>query len=93
MSEFSGPIVYDQGSKWHAENRFGPYGASLTGTMTSHGPSKEMHEMAREGVLKPRKVGTEGMTIFLLETECPMRVQEWAVECLKGQKAGAGAKL
>ena len=94
MSEFSGPIVYDQESRWHeGENGFRPYGASLNGTMVSHGPSKEMHAAAREDDLRPRKVGTEGLTIFLIETECPMRVQGWAVELLKEKARGGGAKL
>ena len=93
MSELSGPIVYDQTSKWHAEHAFTPYGASLNGTMVAHGPSGEMHRAAREDDLKPRKVGTEGLTIFLIETECPMRVQGWAVELLKAQQAKAASKL
>jgi homogentisate 1,2-dioxygenase len=93
MSEFSGPIVYDQQSRWHQEKGFGPYGASLTGTMTSHGPGEGVHREAREGVLVPKKVGTEGVTIFLLETECPMRVQRWAVQALRAQKKGEAAKL
>lgn len=93
MSEFSGPIVYDQAHEWHKEHSFKPYGAQLNGTMTAHGPSKEVHQAARESDLKPKKVGMEGLTIFLLETECPMRVQNWAVELLKKRKGISVSKL
>ena len=88
MSEFSGPIVYDQdpGNKWNKEHGFKPYGAQLNSTMTVHGPSKEVHEKARASDLRPRKLGTEGLTIFLLETECPMKVEDWAVRLLTRPK-------
>jgi homogentisate 1,2-dioxygenase len=85
MSEFSGPIVYEQDPehKWNKTHSFKPYGANLTGTMTVHGPSPEAHAAARSSDLKPQKLGMEGLTIFLLETECPMAVQPWALQLLK----------
>lgn len=85
MSEFSGPIVYEQdpGHKWNKTHAFTPYGAQLNGTMTVHGPSPEVHAAARSSDLKPKKLGMEGLTIFLLETECPMKVENWAVQLLK----------
>ena len=97
MSEFSAPIVYDQdpSCRWNQGNEFRPYGASLNTTMTSHGSSAEVHEKARTQELKPEKAGTEGFTIFLLETECPLWVSDWAVNLaqLNPKKKKAEPKL
>lgn len=81
MSEFSGAIIYDQdpNSVLNQGSSFKPYGAALNTTMAAHGSSDEDHEKARTQELKPEKVGTDGFTIFLLETECPMFLADWAV--------------
>lgn len=82
MSEFSGPIIYNQDSScpWNQGIEFQPYGAALNSAMACHGATKEAHRQAEEQEqdLAPKKVGTEGFLIFLLETECPLRVSEWA---------------
>ena len=93
MTEFSGPIVYDQTHEWHKEHAFKPYGAAMTSTMTAHGPTKEAHEAARSDTLEPKKVFTDGISIFLLETECPLEVQSWAMELLEKQKNSSASKL
>lgn len=80
MSEFSGPIIYDQdeGCSWNQGLEFQPYGAGLASAMACHGAPEEAHRRAEEQETAPQKVGTEGFTVFLLETECPLWVADWA---------------
>lgn len=87
MSEFSGPIVYDQSpeSPWNKAGEIGfrPYGAALSSCMTSHGATEAEHEQARVRETKPEKATQGGLTIFLLETDSPLRLSEWALEMTK----------
>lgn len=80
-TEFSGAIIYDQepNSPWNQGIEFKPYGAALNSAMACHGATAEMHKAAEEQDTRPQKVMTDGFTIFLLETECPLWVPDWAM--------------
>ena len=100
MVEFFGPIINAQ-SPEHLLNKtgqeFAPFAAGLHGSMSTHGASEEEYRKAQvRDTLKPEKLQNDGMTIFLLETEKPLFVSQWAVE-LAGRnpkmKAKAAAKL
>jgi homogentisate 1,2-dioxygenase len=82
MSEFAGVIIASQDpeSIWNQGEGFRPFGATLNGAMVPHGMDKRTHEDARTKELKPEKVGTEGFTIFLLESEAMMGVTDWALK-------------
>jgi homogentisate 1,2-dioxygenase len=82
MSEFAGVIIASQDpeSIWNQGEEFRPFGATLNGSMVPHGMDKRTHEDARTKELKPEKVGMEGFTIFLLESETMMGVTDWALE-------------
>ncbi|KIX95085.1 uncharacterized protein Z520_09001 [Fonsecaea multimorphosa CBS 102226] len=88
MSEFSGPIIYnqDENSTWNQGLEFQPYGAGLASAMACHGAPDEAHKKATEQETTPQKVGTEGFTVFLLETECPLWVAEWATDPTEAQE-------
>ncbi|OCT44138.1 Homogentisate 1,2-dioxygenase [Cladophialophora carrionii] len=82
MSEFFAPIITEQ-DKTHPFNggrEFKPFVAGLHPPMTTHGATEEDFEKARTADLKPTKLMTEGMTVFLLETESPLYLSDWAVE-------------
>ncbi len=82
MVEFFGPIINNQSPEYpfNGGQEFKPFGAGLNGSMTTHGASEEDFVKARERELKPQKLQDDGMTIFLLETEKPLFVSEWAVK-------------
>jgi homogentisate 1,2-dioxygenase len=82
MAEFSGPIINDQNpeSPWNQGEAFVPFGAQLNNAMVPHGPDKRSHEEARTRALKPEKVGMDGFTIFLFESEAMIGVTDWAME-------------
>jgi homogentisate 1,2-dioxygenase len=44
------------------------------------GATEEDFEKARNADLKPTKVMTDGITYFLLETESPLYLSDWAVK-------------
>jgi homogentisate 1,2-dioxygenase len=82
MSEFSGAIInkQDPNHRWNQGIEFQPYGAALNSSMACHGADAAAHRAAEEHDTKPKKVSTEGFTIFLLETECPLYVSDWAAK-------------
>lgn len=92
MSEFSGPIIYNQEEDcpWNRGLEFQPYGAGLASAMSCHGAPKEAHRKAEDQETAPQKVGTEGFTVFLLETECPLWVADWAAEPMEAPGAVNG---
>jgi homogentisate 1,2-dioxygenase len=65
----------NSGSK---NNEFFPFGAGLNGGMTTHGASEEEFQEASNAELKPTKVQSDGLSLFLLETENPLYVAGWA---------------
>ncbi|KAK5045724.1 hypothetical protein LTR84_009093 [Exophiala bonariae] len=92
MTEFSGPIIsnQDESCKWNQGLEFQPYGASVASAMACHGASNGEHIKAGDQATEPQKVGTEGFTIFLLETECPLSISDWAIQEFQvdGQTSG-----
>ncbi|ORY66112.1 homogentisate 1,2-dioxygenase [Pseudomassariella vexata] len=90
MSEFFGLIANVQDPE-HGLNgggqEFRPFVAGLHGCMTTHGAVEADFQRATKSTLKPEKLGTEGLTVFLLETELPLYLSDWAVEA-----AGHGPK-
>lgn len=92
MSEFSGPIINKQDPEcpWNKGIDFQPYAAALNSGMATHGAKKEAHELAERQDTRPRKVSTDGFTIFLLETECPLWVSDWAMQWREGGKKPRG---
>ena len=83
MSELFGPIVNKQDPNFplNQPGAFKPFGAGLNGSMVTHGPSDD--EFAKATSLdtsKPMKTMTDGVTLFLLETEIPLFLTDWAYE-------------
>lgn len=96
MSEFYGPIINAQDPKHplnaaSKDNSFFPFGAGLNGGNVTHGASEEDFQKASTEELKPKKLGTEGVSIMLMETELPLMLSDWAVKASVknvGQKKG-----
>lgn len=91
--EFYGPIISAQNPK-HPINAastgtaFFPFCAGLNGNMATHGASEEEFQKESQTEQKPEKVMNDGLSIFLLETQKPLFVSEWAEEAAKGGKKG-----
>ncbi|KAJ9603838.1 hypothetical protein H2200_011359 [Cladophialophora chaetospira] len=82
MSEFYGPIInaQDQSHPFNQGEGFKPFVAGLNGPMTTHGATEEDFEKASKAKLDPAKTMTDGITLFLLETEMPLYLSDWAAE-------------
>lgn len=100
MQEFFGPIValQDGAHPLNATgetNRFAPFGAGLNGCMSTHGPSERDFQAARaRDTTTPAFVGgDEGVTIFLVETERPLLLSDWAMECSDVNLAKVSGRL
>ena len=46
--------------------------------MSTHGAAEEDYRKAQAEELKPRKLLNDGVTLFLLETENPLFLSDWA---------------
>ncbi|KAJ9652689.1 hypothetical protein H2198_008056 [Neophaeococcomyces mojaviensis] len=81
-SEFYGPIINRQDPEFPPNKglEFKPFGAGLNGPMTTHGPSEEDFQKASNMELKPAMLQNEGVTVFLLETEKPLYLSDWATK-------------
>lgn len=97
MQEFFGPIVARQDGKHPLNgetNRFAPFGAGLNGCMSTHGPSeKDFQEARARDTSTPAFVNDEGVTLFLVETERPLLLSDWAIECSEANPAKRSGKL
>jgi homogentisate 1,2-dioxygenase len=85
MDEFYGAIVNaqepDHPLNANMTNQFAPFGAGLNGAMATHGASEEEYAAAMAiDTHKPTKLQNDGLTLFLLETECPLFVSDWALQ-------------
>jgi homogentisate 1,2-dioxygenase len=82
MVEFYAPIVNAQSPQhpFNGGQEFKPFAAGMNGPMTTHGAAEEEFVKTREMELKPTKLMTDGVTIFLLETEKPLFLADWAAE-------------
>ncbi|KAL6241891.1 hypothetical protein RBB50_011136 [Rhinocladiella similis] len=92
MTEVSGPIIYnqDESCTWNQGLEFQPYAATIASAMACHGATEDAHRKAEEQTTAPQKVSTEGYTVFLLETECPLRVADWAMQQFETNEVANG---
>lgn len=97
MQEFFAPIVTLQDAKHPLNgetNRFVPFGAGLNGCMSTHGPAEKDFQAARgRDTSKPALVGNDGMTLFLVETDRPLLLSAWAMQCSEANPAKKLGKL
>ena len=79
-SEFYGPIINKQDPDFILNQGldFRPFGAGLNGMMTTHGAAEEDFQKVRNADTKPAMLQNDGVTVFLLETEKPLFLSEWA---------------
>ena len=83
MSEFYGPIVYNQDPAFplNQPGGFKPFACGLNGSMATHGADEREFERAMSiDTTKPSKQMQDGISIFLLETELPLFLTDWAYE-------------
>ena len=81
MSEFYGPIIANQDPSFPFTKgaAFLPFAAGLNGSMATHGASEEDYERASsQDTSVPKKQMVDGLSIFLLETEMPLLLTDWA---------------
>jgi homogentisate 1,2-dioxygenase len=78
MCEFYAPIIHaqDPAYPFNGGASFKPFGAGLHGGNVAHGPTERDFLAAREVGDAPDKVQTDGITVFLLETEKPLFVSD-----------------
>lgn len=79
-SEYFGTIINNQGSNFPANKglAFRPFAAGLHGALTTHGAPEEAFQEARNADLAPTLVSNDGITVFVLETEKPLFLSDWA---------------
>ncbi|CAK4030993.1 homogentisate 1,2-dioxygenase [Lecanosticta acicola] len=87
--EFYGPIISAQDPMHPLNaasegNAFFPFCAGLNGNMATHGAAEEDFQRNSNEELKPTKTTNDGYSIFLLETQKPLFVSDWAEEAAKG---------
>jgi homogentisate 1,2-dioxygenase len=83
MVEFFAPIINNQSPDYPFNNNgqeFGPFVAGLHGSMTTHGAAETEYQKAAKMDLSPQKLQNDGISVFLLETEKPLFVSDWAVD-------------
>ena len=81
MSEFYGPIVYNQEPEFplNQSGSFKPFACGLNGSMATHGADEAEFQTATSlDTSKPAKQMQGGISIFLLETELPLYLTDWA---------------
>ena len=96
--EFFGPIINHQDPNYifnKTGQGFSPFAAGLHPGMTTHGAEEADYQRVREQDTRPKKMQDDGISIFLLETEKPLFLTDWAVKgAAKNPKAkpkGLGA--
>lgn len=79
-SEYYGPIVNNQDPNFppNQVRSFGPFAAGLHGMLTTHGAPEEAFQEASNASLAPTMLQNDGLTIFVLETEKPLFLSDWA---------------
>lgn len=85
MSEFYGPIVYDADPESPLNKSdaggFKPFACGLNGSMACHGAAEDEYAGAQAiDTSKPTKQMQDGISVFLLETELPLFLTDWAYE-------------
>lgn len=79
-SEYYGPIINQQGPRFPANGglKFKPFAAGLHGMLTTHGAPEDAFQEATNADLKPTMLQNDGISIFVIETEKPLFLSEWA---------------
>lgn len=97
MQEFFSAIVNNQDPACpfndinRVGNRFAPFGAGLHGAMSTHGASDAEMQVAQDlDTSKPQKLQMDGLTPFILETERPLVLSEWAYSCAQKNPQAKG---
>ncbi|KAK8062530.1 homogentisate 1-2-dioxygenase [Apiospora hydei] len=97
MQEFFSAIVSNQDPEFPSNdvnkvaNRFAPFGAGLHGAMSTHGASdSEMRAVREIDTSRPQKLQMNGITAFVLETERPLVLSEWAFTCAQKNPQAKG---
>lgn len=97
MQEFFSAIVNNQDPSFpfndvdRVANRFAPFGAGLHGAMSTHGASDaEMRAAQDLDTSKSQKLQMDGFTAFVLETERPLVLSEWAYACAQKNPQAKG---
>lgn len=94
MQEFFGPIISNQSPEYpfssaKTGHRFAPFAAGLHGSMSTHGATEADYQAAqRRDTHKPAKVQTDGLNIFLVETDKPLALSDWAFNCAMKNPSG-----
>lgn len=87
MQEFYAPIVTNQDPDFPLNgntNEFRPFAAGLHGCMTTHGPMEEEFQAARaKDMSTPTRLDDLGVNVFLLETDRPLVLSDWAFQCVQ----------
>ncbi|KIV95900.1 homogentisate 1,2-dioxygenase [Exophiala mesophila] len=102
MNEFYGPIITAQdrehglnGGQHDTARQFRPFMAGLNGSMVTHGATEPDFKHASERSLTPEKLMADGLSVFVLETELPLLLSEWAAKAaiMNGGRKKAEAKI
>ncbi|CAG9988191.1 unnamed protein product [Clonostachys byssicola] len=95
MCEFFAPIINSQDKEYpfNGGAEFKPLGAGLHGSNVIHGPTEKSFQDARKGSDAPEKVDNLGITIFLLETEKPLYLSDWAAKLATEAAAKARSRV
>ncbi|RFU27537.1 hypothetical protein B7463_g8809, partial [Scytalidium lignicola] len=83
MQELICPIVNRQDADFSCNKgrKFSPFGAWLNGSMVTHGSNEEEYKAWTEKDLSsPTLLQDEGITVAIFETECPLRLADWAYD-------------
>lgn len=97
MQEFYAPIISNPDPEFPLNaktDKFMPFAAGLHGCMTTHGPADAELQAARtRDTSKPVKLDDFGVTVFLLETDRPLMLSEWAFKWAQSSHYGKSVKL
>lgn len=92
-SEYYGPVINKQDAQFppNEGSDFRPFAAGLHGMLSTHGAPEEAFQEASNASLAPAMLQNDGVSIFVLETEKPLFLSDWA-ENAAVKNAGAKAK-
>lgn len=86
MQEIFGPIVSVQDPEHPLNgntNQFRPFAAGIMNCMSTHGPGESELLAERErDTSQPAKLSDDGVMLFLLETDRPLVLSDWAHGCV-----------
>lgn len=81
-SEYFAPIINQQDPDYFANKslKFQPFAAGLHGMLTTHGAPEDAFQEATNSTLEPKMLQNDGLSIFVIETEKPLFLSDWAYE-------------